>query len=273
MKPLPFVKWAGGKRQLLPEIVKRVPKTFNKYAEPFVGGGAVFFDLSPLDNAHINDINKALITTYIEIRDNPLFLMENLDLFDSKIKEEGKAFYYAKREDYNRKLVENEYDSELASLFIFLNKHCFNGLYRVNSKGLFNVPYNFSVAASYNNGNILAVSKALQKTIITNEDFEIASENLKEGDFVFFDSPYAPLKNDSFESYTKEGFSKENHERLARLFKDLSSRGCLCMLTNHNTDFINGLYKDYEIEIVDARRMINSKASERNGEEIIVCNY
>ena len=208
----PFVKWAGGKRQLLGEILERIPRTYDNYIEPFLGGGAVLFALQP-KRALINDINASLIHTYKTIANNPQQFITKIKELDSRIAEGGKEYYYFIRELYNNKLMREELDLELAALFVFLNKHCFNGLYRVNSKGLFNVPYNNSKKASI--------------------------------------------------------------VRLSKLFDDLTKKGCYCMLTNHNTEFINDLYenKGYKMEVVSVKRMINSDASKRTGEEIIICNY
>lgn len=270
----PFVKWAGGKRQLLSQIKERMPKQYNNYYEPFVGGGAVTFELLPA-NALINDINKALINAYTQICKNPEAFLKTVRQLDSEMWEDGKAYYYSKREHYNDKLMKAEYDVELAALFVFINKHCFNGLYRVNGKGLFNVPYNNSRSASVDEKTIMAISAFLQSVKIIDGDFEEACADAKKGDFVFFDSPYAPLNPTSFESYTKEGFDIESHMRLAKLFDDLTVKGCYCMLTNHNTELINELYgnKDYQIDVVSVKRSINSDASNRVGEEVIICNY
>lgn len=270
----PFVKWAGGKRQLLPQIKERMPKKYNDYYEPFVGGGAVTFELLPV-NAVINDINKALINAYIRISETPEEFIKVINKFDSEMWEDGKKYYYSLRELYNDKLMKAEYDMELAALFVFINKHCFNGLYRVNGKGLFNVPYNNSRRASVDERTIIKISKYLQGITIMDGDFEEACKGAKKGDFVFMDSPYAPLNPTSFESYTKEGFDIESHKRLSRLYDELTARGCYCMLTNHNTELINELYgnKGYKIDVVSVKRMINSDASKRVGEEVIICNY
>ena len=270
----PFVKWAGGKRQLLSQIKERMPEQYNNYFEPFVGGGAVIFELLPT-NALINDINKALINAYKQICNVPEKFLEAVKRLDYEMWEDGKEYYYFLREHYNDKLMKAEYDVELAALFVFINKHCFNGLYRVNGKGLFNVPYNGSRKTSVNENAIIEISKYLQGVTIIDGDFEIACQDAKRGDFVFVDSPYAPLNPTSFESYTKEGFDIESHKRLARLFDELTARGCYCMLTNHNTELINELYggKDYRIDVVSVKRMINSDASNRVGEEVIICNY
>ena len=268
----PFVKWAGGKRQLLGQIKLRMPDTYNRYLEPFVGGGAVYFDLLP-EQAVINDINRALINAYVRIKEAPWDFLENIRKYDREIAEGGKEYYYKAREFYNDKMMKDEYDMELAALFVFLNKHCFNGLYRVNAKGLFNVPYNNSVGESCTEDGIMAISRSLQNVAIENGDFETVCSWAGEGDFVFIDSPYAPLNPSSFESYTKEGFDVESHKRLAEGFHRLTSKGVLCMLTNHNTEFINELYADYRREVVDVKRMINSDAKNRVGREIIITNY
>lgn len=270
----PFVKWAGGKRQLLPQIKERMPEQFNNYYEPFVGGGAVAFELLP-DSAVVNDINKSLVNAYRQICDAPDEFLEAINKLDNEMWEDGKAYYYSLRELYNDKMMKSEYDVELAALFVFINKHCFNGLYRVNGKGLFNVPYNNSRKVSVDEKSIREISEYLKKVTILEGDFEAAVESAMEGDFVFIDSPYAPLNPTSFESYTKEGFDIESHKRLANLFDDLTARGCYCMLTNHNTELINELYgnKGYRIDVVSVKRMINSDASNRVGEEVIICNY
>ena len=270
----PFMKRAGGKSQLLQQIKERMPEKYNSYFEPFVGGGAVIFELLPT-NALINDINKALINAYRQICNAPEAFLAAVKQLDEAMWEDGKKYYYSLREHYNDKLMKAEYDVELAALFVFINKHCFNGLYRVNGKGLFNVPYNNSRRTSVDESIIMEVSRYLQGITIMDGDFEEACEGAGQGDFVFIDSPYAPLNPTSFESYTKEGFDIESHRRLSNLFDKLTNRGCYCMLTNHNTELINELYsgKGYRRDVVSVKRMINSDASKRVGEEIIICNY
>ncbi|MEF2879985.1 MAG: Dam family site-specific DNA-(adenine-N6)-methyltransferase [Blautia sp.] len=270
----PFVKWAGGKRQLLTQIKERMPEQYNNYFEPFVGGGAVLFGLLPA-NALINDINKALINTYRQIRNVPEEFLKAVNKLDEEMWEDGKEYYYFLRENYNDKLMKAEFDVELAALLVFMNKHCFNGLYRVNGKGLFNVPYNNSRRVSVDEKSIRETSKYLKGVTIIEGDFEVACKKAKNGDFIFIDSPYAPLNPTSFEAYTKEGFDIESHKRLAKLFDDLTARGCYCMLTNHNAALINELYgnKGYKIDVVSVKRMINSDASNRVGEEVIIWNY
>ena len=274
VKVAPFLKWAGGKRQLLNQIKERMPKEYNDYYEPFIGGGAVLFELQP-EKATINDINISLINVYRQVKDNTEEFIELVKKLDSEMWEDGKGYYLDIREKYNDKLLKKEYDLELATLFTFMNKHCFNGLYRVNKKGLFNVPYNKSRRTSIEEEAVRETAKFLKTVNILEGDFEEACKDAKKGDFIFFDSPYAPLNPTSFEAYTKEGFDVESHKRLAELYDKLTERGCYCMLTNHNTEFINELYsnKGYRIDVVSVKRMINSDASNRKGEEVIICNY
>lgn len=271
----PFVKWVGGKRQLIPAINERLPKEFNTYYEPFVGGGAILFALAP-KKAIVGDINTILINTYNQIKNDVDSLTSLLDFFTNKHHEaeEKKLFYLEMRKDFNEKIKTNDFDLTTTALFMYLNKTCFNGLFRVNSKGLFNVPFNNRKTLNlYSKENLNNISSYLSNVEILNCDFEETCKTAKKGDFVFFDSPYAPLKPDSFESYTKEGFALEEHIRLANLFKELSNKGVYCMLTNHNTELINDLYKDFNIEIIPVKRMINSDAKNRVGEEVIITNY
>lgn len=271
---MPFVKWAGGKRQLLSKIIQRMPQNYHTYYEPFVGGGAVLFQLHP-DNAVINDVNRSLIHTYQTIARSPKDFIACVQKLDKNLRENGKEAYDLFRERYNHKLLNHELDIEFAALLVCINKHCFNGLYRVNSKGLFNVPYNHSQRDSIQEASIMEISDYLKKITILHGDFENACQKAKEKDFIFFDSPYAPLNPTSFASYTKEGFTTKDHQRLALLFDELTKRGCYCMLTNHNTELIRQLYanKGYHIDEVKVKRMINSDGSNRVGKEIIICNY
>lgn len=268
----PVVKWAGGKRQLLDKITKRLPEKYNCYYEPFVGGGAVLFGLQPSE-AVINDINGELINLYKTIKERP----EEFNKFIKELDNEDcdKDYYYMQREKYNNKIIADEKDPELAALFVWLNKHCFNGLYRVNKKGLFNVPYNNKngSTSSADENNINAISKYLKNVNILEGDFEVSVAEAKKGDFIFIDSPYAPINATSFEDYTKEGFAEEVHRRLANLFKELDKRGCYCMLTNHDVPLIRELYNDYNIEVVEVKRLINRNARNRKGTEVIITNY
>lgn len=271
-QPSPFCKWAGGKGQLLDRIRERCPASYGDYYEPFVGAGAVLFGLVPR-HAHVNDINAQLMNAYFAIRDDCEQVIACLDALDGSFGNDAKSYYYSIRDRYNEGLIRDSAGPEMAALFIFLNKHCFNGLYRVNSKGLFNVPYNNSVRSSYSRENLMAVSEYLGTVEIACGDFAFAVEGAGKHDFVFFDSPYAPLNETSFEAYTKEGFAQAEHERLAALFRELDERGCYCMLTNHDTELIRNLYDGFHVETVAVKRMINSDARKRTGEEVIVRNY
>ena len=171
----PFVKWAGGKRQLIPQIKERMPEKYNDYYEPFVGGGAVAFELLPT-NALINDINKALINAYKQICNAPEAFLRAVNKLDKEMWEDGKKYYYSLREHYNDKLMKAEYDVELAALFVFINKHCFNGLYRVNGKGLFNVPYNNSRRTSVDEEAIMATRTITKKAELKTSTAKPATE-------------------------------------------------------------------------------------------------
>lgn len=270
----PFIKWVGGKRQLLTEIEQNMPQEFGTYFEPFFGGGAVFFDLAP-EKAVINDYNVQLINLYKQIQ-------THVDDFYSLISqwaneyneletiEEKDAYYYQKREVYNECLKANELSVKSAALFMFLNKSSFNGVYRLNRSGLYNVP----CGHKKNVGmppieDIHAAAEALKDIEIISGDFEKACEKAQEGDFVFFDSPYY----DTFDTYQAGGFSEEDHIRLFNLFKRLSDKGVYCMMTNNDCDFIKELYKDYCISVVDVKRMVNRDSKNRVGKEVIVTNY
>lgn len=268
----PFLKWAGGKRQLLPEIRKYIPKRINTYYEPFIGAGAVLFDLQK-KKAVINDVNSELVNTYNVIKNNIDELIEDLQ------KHENEQDYFYEIRDLDRKPEYNDLtEIERASRLIYLNKTCFNGLFRVNSQGQFNVPF-----GKYKNPNIVneIVLRAVHQYLVNNEveilngDFAQAVTNAKKGDFVYFDPPYDPVSDtSSFTGYALNGFGKEEQERLRDLFVDLDKRGCKVLLSNSATDFIKDLYKDFHIEIVGASRSINSVSSKRGKiDEVLVMNY
>lgn len=274
----PFVKWAGGKRQLLSEIKKRLPADYNNYYEPFIGGGALLLELGHTPSI-ISDNNHVLIDAYKTIRDFPNELKKQLNDIQEEHnsiddKDRNKEFYYSKRKEFNDIIYSNEDLIRKTTLFIYLNKACFNGLYRVNQKGFFNVPSNQKTRINlYDDNNINEISSFLKHVKIYNQDFEKTVETAQKGDLIFFDSPYAPLNPQSFDSYTKEGFSIEEHIRLSELYKSLSKKGVFCILTNHNTEFIRDLYQDFTIEEVNVKRMINSDSKNRVGKEVIITNY
>lgn len=269
----PFLKWAGGKRQLLPEIRKYLPEEMNgTYYEPFIGAGAVLFDVQP-SKAVINDINSELVNTYLTIRDH----IEEL-LSDLRKHENDSDYFYAIRDLDRKPIYEELTDVERASRLIFLNKTCFNGLFRVNKKGQFNVPF-----GKYKNPNIVNedVVRAVHDYLANNEvtilngDFADAVATAKKGDFVYIDPPYDPVSTtSSFTSYSLDGFGRDEQERLRDLVVDLDRRGCKVMLSNSATEYIKDLYKNFQIEIVGATRSINSVASKRGKiDEVLVMNY
>lgn len=266
----PFLKWAGGKRQLLPQIREYYPKHFNleinTYFEPFVGAGAVFFDFQP-KNAIINDTNSELMNLYRVIKDK-----EKIELLieDLKTHKNDEEYYYEVRSwdrDENYHLLE---DWKKASRFIYLNRTCYNGLYRVNSKGYFNVPFGRYKNPDYVNENVLRSVHQFLNEInvqIENKDFEEIADLAKPGDFVYFDPPYDPIsKTSSFTSYQKEDFGDKDQIRLRDTFWRLYERGCYVLLSNSNTEFINSIYSEIpgvQIQEVFAARNINSKADKR----------
>ena len=271
----PFVKWAGGKGQLLERIQMRTPNNYGTYYEPFIGGGAVLLGVKP-KKAVINDTNEQLINVYRQLKADPRAVIRAVNELDQAGKCD-KDFYLEIRARYNEKISNHELDAECAGLMIWINKHCFNGLYRVNSKGLFNVPYNNKqLGKSIDEANLMSIGYYLEhsQVDILCDDFEVACEQVKKGDFVYFDSPYVPVSETaSFTDYTKDGFSLEDHKRLAELFKRLDGIGAKVMLSNHDVELVHELYDGYNIECVDVKRNINSDAKKRVGKEVIITNY
>ena len=275
----PFLKWAGGKRQLLPEIVKYVPKRISKhtYYEPFIGGGALLFQLQP-PKAVINDSNKELINCYKVIKDSLDELMEEL----SKDKYSNSETSYYEMRDLDRSTKKYEILSEVekAARIIYLNKTCYNGLFRVNSQGQFNVPFGrYKNPSILDNAVLRAVNKYLNRDTIEllNQDFAEAVKDANTGDFVYLDPPYDPVSQTaSFTGYDVNGFNRDEQERLKEEFDALHKRGCKVMLSNSCTDFILDLYKDYQDTIIKVRatRSINSNALKRGMvDEVLVLNY
>lgn len=286
----PFIKWAGGKSQLLNEIRKKYPEKIQRYCEPFVGGGAVLFDI--LANFHpeevlINDINSELINTYIQIRDNAEYLIETLSDIQNKYwkmtSENRKLFYLEKRNQYNNIIKNKNYSNEeKACLFIFLNKTCFNGLYRVNKKGLFNVPI-----GSYKNPlicdteNLRLTNKLLQNVKIINKDYSQTDYFIDNKTFVYIDPPYRPInETSSFTAYSNSDFTDNEQIQLCRFINKITDRGAKIIASNSdpkniNTDddFFDKLYCNYTVTRVSAKRMINSKGDSRgNINELLIYN-
>ena len=274
-KGKPFVKWAGGKRQIIDKLKKYVPDEFDTYYEPFVGGGALLFELSP-KKAVINDSNMELMNVYRCLCDLNKFkkMCSVLNHYETQHSEE---FYYEIRnKDRNKASYNRLSDYTRAARTIYLNKACFNGLYRVNSKNEFNVPFGKKLKINtYEGSNLITVSNYLTMNDIKilSVDFEEAVSTAKKGDFVYFDPPYDSDTN-TFNSYTEERFNKDEQRRLAKVFKELDARGVYVMLSNHNTILINELYKGYNIHLIEAKRNINANGSKRgNVEEVIITNF
>ena len=273
-KLAPFVKWAGGKTQLLHELELRMPKTLKKYYEPFVGGGALLFSLHP-GHAVICDTNEQLINVYRQLKADAAAVISEVRKLDAEPC--SKERYLEVRSAYNAKIQSGELDAACAALMIWINKHCFNGLYRVNSKGLFNVPYNNRVkGSSISEENLQGVSSYLRENDVDIRlmDFAEALHDVSEGDFVYFDSPYVPVSDTAnFTDYTKDGFTLEDHRRLAGVFRDLAARGVKVMLSNHNVPLVHELYQGFPISEIAVKRFINSDASKRTGKEVIITSY
>lgn len=270
----PFTKWTGGKRQLLGELRSYMPETFGRYFEPFVGGGALFFDLAP-EKAVINDFNEELINAYRQIKNNPAELINLL----IKHKENNSKDYYLELRSADRDgRISRMTGVERAARILYMLRVDFNGLYRVNSKNQFNVPY-----GRYKNPKIVDVDLLYQISEYLNEndveilqtDFAEAVKDAQTGDFVYFDPPYIPLnETSSFTSYTHEGFSYEEQVRLRNTFKELTERGVYAMLSNSSSPLVEELYKDFNIYFVEAQRTNGAKSSSRGKiSEIIVTNY
>ncbi|MGX9340693.1 DNA adenine methylase [Mycoplasma sp. 4044] len=270
----PIIKWVGGKRQLLPEISRLVPKKFNNYIEPFIGGAAVLLELMP-KQALINDLNESLIKTYKCVKDKPEELIE---LLKEHKKLNSKEYFYLVRSQDRDPNYKEWNDLLKASRLIYLNKTCFNGLFRVNQAGFFNTPY-----GAYKNPNIVN-EEAIRnlsnyfnknKIIFMSGDYKEVLKKAKKDDFVYLDPPYMPVSSSaSFTGYTENGFSKEQQVELKKECDKLNKKGVKFLLSNSEHEFIKELYKDYKITIVTAKRTINSDAAKRgNVNEVLVRNY
>jgi len=275
--PKPFVKWAGGKRQLLPVITNHVPHKFERYFEPFLGGGAVFFSLIS-QRRHskwmLSDLNSDLVLSYVTIRDGVDDLVLALENHSENYSKNQSSYYYKIRASEPRGQIEK------VSRLVFLNKTCFNGLYRVNSKGKFNVPLGKYVNPNIvNKENLLAVSMVLQSKDISIkcQDFEAALKGASSGDFVYLDPPYQPVSETAnFTSYTNSNFGYDDQERLYSKFKALDRKGVKVLLSNSKSSAITELFKEYSDGIIEinANRFINSVSQRRTGHtELLIKNY
>ena len=294
--PRPFLKWAGGKRQLLPTIDKHLPEglhdgTITRYIEPFVGGGAVFFHLRqryPLQDFHISDFNPDLVNAYVVIRDELDALLDALQVIADEYlpleHEKRSEVYYRIRGEYNASREDPPSATDRAAQTIFLNRTCFNGLYRVNSKGEYNVPHGrYKNPPIRDAENLRSVGMALQGVTISCGSYEICEANVDDATFVYMDPPYRPLPNTpSFTDYAeKSSFGDEDQHTLGAFFSEMSGRGASLMLSNsdpHVTDekddFFDDLYSDFSIHRVEAIRAINSDGAGRGAiTEILVTNY
>lgn len=274
----PYLKWAGGKRQLLSEIKKYLPEQINQYTyyEPFLGAGALFFNLQPR-NAVINDFNGQLILTYWMIKDN---VAELIRLLRQHKENNIENYYYKVRSmDRNSHEFNDLPDVEKAARLIFLNKTCYNGLYRVNAQGLFNVPYGrYKNPAICEESVLTAISEYLNGSniVILNKDFSSAVQGADEHSFVYFDPPYHSPDNTNFTGYQAGGFDESEQRRLRDLFTELTGRGVKCLLSNSDTEFIRGLYQNRRFEIIQvtAKRAINANSAGRgNVNELLIKNW
>ena len=266
----PFIKWAGGKGKLLSELVSRVPENFNTYFEPFLGGGALFFELQP-EKAVLADFNAELINAYKVVQRDVEKLIDEL----SRHRHNKRHFYRVR--DFDRSPAFWVFsDVERAARFIYLNKTCFNGLYRVNSRGEFNVPFgDYKNPAILDAENLRACSAALQGRELVRRSFEEVVGATSKGDFVYYDPPYMPVsKTANFTAYGKEGFTAEDHTRLRDTCIELDKKGVKFMLSNSDAPLVLELYRDFNLETVQSSRSINSKATLRGPvKEVIVRNY
>lgn len=272
----PFVKWAGGKTQILDKLKDLMPKEYGTYFEPFLGGGAMLFNLTP-NKAVVSDYNNELMLAYKSFQNTNTHTLVIEEILKHE-KNHNEDYYYQVRE-MDRIDTYNELPDYIkVARLIYLNKACFNGLYRVNSKGQFNVPSGKKEnVRAYNQDLFSDLHEYLSNPniVLLQGDFEKAVESAKKGDFVYFDPPYDTIDSKkSFTTYTKDAFGKEEQKRLATLYKKLDKKGVYVMLSNHNTEYINELYKGFNINVIDARRNINSNGTGRGKvEEVIITNY
>jgi len=276
-KPHPFIKWAGNKTKILSKLGKYIPEEFEDYYEPFLGSGALFFHLvhTKKDSfkPYLSDSNEELINTFIVVRDNVEQLIALLKKHRDEYHRNPEKYYYAVREKHHLK------DSiERAARMLFLNKTCYNGLYRVNKKNEFNVPFGtYEKPKICNEKELRNASKALQrsKAKISAVYYQLALEQAKENDFVYLDPPYQPVNaTSSFTNYTHEGFSENDQKLLAKVFSVLTERGCKIVLSNSDTPLIHSLYSGFNIEQIKVSRTISCIGEKRKGStELIICNF
>lgn len=262
----PILKWAGGKTQLLPEILPRIPEDYNRYIEPFIGGGALFFKLQ-CENSIIADSNSELINLYEQIAEHCEEVITLLKNYENN----EEMYYQVRSIDWT-----SISKAEAAARTLYLNHTCFNGLYRLNKKGQFNTPFGkYKNPTICNEEKLKTASELLKKSVIVCGDYlDILNEYAEKDDFIFLDPPYIPISDNSdFKRYTKEQFYEQDHRNLAKMVYKLDSKGCKIMLTNSNHPLVKELYGDYKIEVIQTKRNINSRGDRRKGEDVIVTTY
>ena len=270
-KAAPFIRWVGGKSKLIKHLKNYVPSDFcdgKYYYEPFLGAGSLFFHLTP-QKAYLSDSNKDLIECYNAIKSDPEIISEHLNQHSEN---NCKEYYYKMRDEYNS----SEPSTSKAALFIYLNKSCFNGIWRVNKKGHFNVPYGYKEPPPLpSNEDLLKISKALSNAKLVHKDYKDAVISASKGDFVYFDPPYPPLNGTSyFTHYTKERFNREDHAELALIVKELTKKGCLIMISNADIPYIKSLYKDsFNVYNIEVTRWIRTDGKRYKVGELIITNY
>ena len=269
----PVLKWVGGKRKLIETFRPLLPQRINSYCEPFLGGGAVFFDLQP-EKAYVNDLNNDLMRVYTVIRDNVDELIKSLETFTNN----SETFYAVRDWDRDKQKFDALSDVQKAARTIFLNKTCYNGLYRVNNSGEFNAPFgNYKSSNIVNAVGLKAVSNYFNtaQIIFSSTDYTQVLKTINQETFVYLDPPYDPVSNtSSFTGYTKCGFTRDDQIKLRECCDVLDKKGVKFMLSNSATDFIKDLYSNYNISIIKAKRSINSNANLRgNVDEVLIRNY
>ncbi len=273
----PFLKWAGGKTQLLPELDRHIPTDFARYFEPFLGGGAFFFYLVSAKNlqftAYLSDVNEELVNAYKVVKDDAEELIVLLRSHEKHYKMNPHEYYYKLRAE-----IKSKNNTERAARFITLNKTCYNGLYRVNRNGMFNVPigrYKNPLICDSKNLHNVSLALRYSKAHIVVSDYTDILEQAGHDDFVYLDPPYRPTSSTAnFTGYTNEGFTDADQKQLLDTFKKLDRRGCKVLLSNSNTPFVRELYQEFSIKEVSALRAINCKGSKRTGHtELLIRNY
>jgi len=272
MSASPIIKWVGGKSRLLPELTKRAPKTFRRYFEPFLGSGALFFALEP-DDAWLGDMNRALVEMYVAVAERPDAVIGRLE---QHRKNNVNGYYYEVREWWNTHRESSSDKVGAAAAFIFLNKTCYNGLWRVNRNGGFNVPKgDYEDPKVFDPDDIRAAARVLGGARLMADEYDVTTADASAGDFVYFDPPYAPIsKTSNFTSYTKDVFGEEQQTDLANHARDLAEKGVHVMLSNNDVPLVYELYKGFNIDVVQRAGTVSSKGSKRGKvNEVVITSY